>query len=660
MYCYALSVKSDAKILWRGAVMKLRKKTISIICALSVAATCLCSACSGDSSAGAAGKETIVLAVSKSYSERLSDLVESFNEQSEKYTVIQSVYDSDDVMHYYFEHGYISPDLIVYDNINSADSYAEQLQPLNRLDAVSSFQVSIVNALKDTDGNLYALPSPGSLYMQCFNKKLFNSINIGESNYPDTIDTYSGKMGVIDIAEKLNEYKTSDTVSYVTEAGEMSMIYTLMEIAVPMFASSTVGVDFLKRYYKNNEETDVKIATSAYSAQWEKILTTYRTLYEKNYYTTDSLNQSDEDAIEKFVSGEAYVCASIPGTSFEDKYKQAKADGTADFTICMYPFVGETENSKWVISKPDFYIGVSRASYNDGTDKYKAIEEFLNYFSSDEVRELTRNGAESLLYTKAAKMYDLSKFSAFAYLDEPIKQNRIYLADTFISVFSSTSDILVDFVEGAATLSETITALDNAVIASAPGNGTIYESECTYDYPEKSDKGITGETAIGDFTADAIAEAAQTDVVILPSSIIRCDIFKGSLDEACLAVVYDNDISLAPVRISGAGIKKILSDMAEDKSFPLIGGFRISGSGENIKLISTGGVVIGDADTVLALLPEEWLGKYTSYLTVGTSGTYLTPFAYIKKYLASHNNTIPAKVKDNRYGGYTIASSASA
>lgn len=589
--------------------------------------------------------QTLVIAASKSLKIEMDALAEGFNASQTKYVLKVDYYDNSNLLYYYFEHGAIDPDMVVFENINSANYYSDYLQSLNRFECTSQYQVSILNSLKTVEGNLFALPAPGTIYMQCFNADKFSAININDGEYPETLQDFSdGSIGMLSLAELLGSsyYSKGNVVAYTSEAGELSLVYTLMEVAVPLFASSTAGIDFLKKYY----ETDVTISNSAYKENWEEILTIYQNLYGYNYYSLDNESLASGDATQKFMDGNAYVYACVPGSDLEEAYRSAGQP----FNIVLYPFVGETQNQKWIISKPDFYIGVSKRAYDNGSGSVSdGMTEFMEYFSSEEGRNVAcNNNSESIRYTTDSQT---NLTGMFKYLNDPINQNKIYLCDLFVTVFSSAIDVLRSFVSGQMSLSEAIESLDKAVSDASPGNVEEYVSESEFDYP---DGGIVSETAIGDYTADVLRTAALAEAVIVPSDLIYCNIYKGNLDEKCLGVVFDSETSLIPVRITVFGIKQILEDCSQDGVFPLISGIRIDNSGGEIT-VSLSGIPLSDNETVMVLLTEQWQKKYSEYVVSSSYGISYTTLELVERYLTEVNSVLRASSLDGRYGSYRLA-----
>lgn len=597
------------------------------------------------------GPVTITIAASKNVQSAIESLVNGFNssgEYSSKYVLKATFYDSAELLYYYFEHGAIDPDIVIFENINSANAYSEYLQPLNRFESTSKYQVSILNSLKTVDGDLFGLPAPGSIYMQAFNADMFSTkIHIDSDGYPQTLGGLSdgsGDLGMTNIAKLVGDSASRNSlVSYASEAGDLSLVYTLMEVAVPLFASSTAGIDFVKKYY----EGDARIGDSAYIDNWKEILETYRTYYSFGYYSLDNETLSSGEATQMFVDGEVFVYTTVPGSDMESAFKEAGGQ----FNVVFYPFVGETANQKWIISKPYFYVGVSKKAYNDANRGTSAgITAFLEYFSSGEGRtKAAESDNEIIRYTTDSSTANLP--GIFQYLNDPINQNKIYLCDLFVTVFSAATDVLRSYASGEITLDETIALLDEAVAEAAPGKETPSVSNDEFDY---TDGGLTDETAIGNLVADALRKTASTQAVVVPAELINCNIFKGELDSKCLAVVFDDEISLTSVRMSVAGLKQLLADCAQDGVFPLISGLKLGGSGSELT-ISQNGKVLDDSGTLMILLTEEWAEKYSDCI-VSSGGIYYTTLELFTRYLelSEVNGTLTKPALDGRYGDYTV------
>ncbi len=628
--------------------MQTRKTAICLVLVVALTLTMLFSACRQEVVDNT--KRSLTLAVCEDQSATVSSLVDGFNTSQSDYTAEIAVYESNEMIGYLLSNGAIEPDMVVMDNINFVNLYSQSLQPLNRFEATAGFQVSIINSLKTVDGNLFGLPSSGSIYSQCYNTELFDAIRIDEDDYPQSLSGYNGNLGMLEIADRMSVYNASSgNISYCNAMGDLSMVYMLMEVAVPMFASSTAGIDFVKNYYQDN----VNIADSNYRNQWENVLTVYKTLFDCNYYSTDSQFVDTSDAVNKFVSGQAYVYAGAPEAVLEKTAEQGASLKQSD--VLLYPFVGETLNQKWIISKPDFYLCVAKNQNDKATlAQSEGVEKFLSWFASPDGRRLSQSTKHSISYVSDM---DTELFSSgnFKLLETSISQNKIYLSDEFIATFSVATNILKDYVGGKLTLNETILAIDKAVAAAAPGKELLYTAPNDLDFPASGQ--ILQETAIGNMTADILCAQTSVEMAILPADTINCNLYAGQHTTRSLSVVFDSVAELAPVRMKVAGLKRILSDCSADGVFPLISGFRISASGEGTKLVKTGGIALSDDDTVLVLITRQWEQEYAQYIVKSSDGRYVSALDTIVNYLDAHERTFPNAVLDDRYGKYSLKTS---
>lgn len=191
-------------------------------------------------------------------------------------------------------------------------------------------------------------------------------------------------------------------------------------------------------------------------------------------------------------------------------------------------------------------------------------------------------------------------------------------------------------------------AIDAEVFTNANKLDEEYEIKTDFDYGAAV---RSSETAIGNYTADAVrlAFGEGAAAVILPAGMIRANLFRGTLRESELSVVF-GDVPLALTKITGAGLKKILTKALSESGtsgYPLLSGLRLEGNGQERSIKLLNGRIVADEDALTLLLPVSWAEQYAeNILSIGSESSAL---ALVKAYMKE--NGAAASAIDGRMGG---------
>lgn len=140
------------------------------------------------------------MSLSNNYVDKLSLVVEVFNEQNGNYTIKLDVVENENAKNYKLVHNKLNGDLIVFNN------YGKYLYNLKRWEVVSKYQSSIINNMKTFDNKLYGLPSIGRLYTNCYNVALLNDYNYTISSNLDDLLNLAKRM-----QPRIEQYKILKT-----------------------------------------------------------------------------------------------------------------------------------------------------------------------------------------------------------------------------------------------------------------------------------------------------------------------------------------------------------------------------------------------------------------------------------------------------------------
>lgn len=219
-----------------------------------------------------------------------------------------------------------APDMILvqpkYAGANSVLGLAEAgyLVPLNGLSVLD--KVGSAGSESFTlDGNIYAVPSGVTILGTYFNKDIFTQYNL---EIPTNWDEF------LSVCETL---KTNGVQPIVM--GDKDMY--VMQFGLYQLAASVV--------YPQNPKFDDQLRTGEVKytddGTWNKVLSMYTTLYDNGYIQTSSIGLGAQQAIQKFVDGEA---AMIFDGSFNAP--AITAQGAATFERGYFPLPGNADGEQ--------------------------------------------------------------------------------------------------------------------------------------------------------------------------------------------------------------------------------------------------------------------------------------------------------------------------
>lgn len=607
-----------------------RNRVISALCAgimlFSVLFFGSCTSSEGTQRSVELKLTTVEASVSK-----LRYVVEQFNKKNTEYRIKIEVLPDSSLKDYNFSHGAIETDFISFENFTFANRLSDLLQPLNRTEAIGKYQISLINHLKTDDGTLYVMPAPGVFSSQCLNLDLFESRNYA---LPTTIDE------LVTLAQRIAETSSSRACSLT--GGNKALTETLMGVAVPLFGASVQGFDFLREFYEGR----TTLTDGGYAKQWQAIFEDYRSLYRASFFSVEDVYKSNEEEIADFADG---VTLAIHN-SFDLDVENVCSQKGVSFSYSFQPFIGNGESRKWIAVRPRYYLGVTKDSYAD-KEKRKGINAFFEYYTSADGQDAAERNADGVFRNDSIsfiKDFGQTFEGAYAPVGEAFLSGRVFLADIFTSVFDSVSDSLEKFLRDEMGVAELMKSIDAEVFTNANKLDEEYEIKTDFDYGAAV---RSSETAIGNYTADAVrlAFGGGAAAVILPAGMIRANLFRGTLRESELSVVF-GDVPLALTKITGAGLKKILTKALSESGtsgYPLLSGLRLEGNGQGRSIKLLNGRIVADEDTLTLLLPVSWAEQYAeNILSIGSESSAL---ALVKAYMKE--NGAAASAIDGRMGG---------
>lgn len=475
-------------------------------------------------------------------------LIDRFEElYSNKYKIEVKVFENNSIINYYLSHDYLDVDIVAFDNLNTANSYGEYLQTLNRFDAIGNYQSSISDYLRTSSGKINVIPGPGDLYTYCYNTDLLAKRNF---KIPTTVSELT------ETAKRMGSYD----YPCVMIDDDSRYVDSFLSLSVPLFFGTTKGNDFLNDYFYGCDS----IASSDFVEIFNEIFSLYKSLYRYNFFSSDDTITSEEK-IEKFFHAQSMAMFLTPNIDFKKEY--ARHNSTFNYEV--YPLISNYDSQKWVASRPRYYLGVLNKSYVI-RDQRKAIDEFFNFYSSADGQKyaiMAKDGSLKTDIVTYIKDLNIEMPKNYYEVQNAIKNGRIYITDTFESVFYKAYEILKEMAKERISQNECINKLDAQVKNISSFVEDIFEVTDSFDYDAKTIN--NQETIIGNYVADSIRSAVKASIVILPSGMIKGNLIKGDLKLSELNTIVNN-VQCKAVRILGTGLKKLITDKLNSKISTII------------------------------------------------------------------------------------------
>ena len=260
-----------------------------------------------------------------------------------------------------------------------------------------------------------------------------------------------------------------------------------------------------------------------------------------------------EDAISAFLDQKAFILSVNPGFDLKKAYEEKGAS----FRYEMRPFLGRQPSDQWVCSLPDFYLSCLKDSY---PKKKKEINTFFNFFSGKKAQEEMRKDTEGNIIENSFSFNSLSEdmmSGAYEQLNSVISHGRIFLLDEFLYAFRLSYSEIKDFADSMISKSDLIDNLDETMFASNNYEKRSYyipEFDCPNLSEEERRKKIQAKIA-----AD-LKRVLSVDMLALPETYLKEDIFEGLLFNSELDIVFDSSALLYPYEMKGSQLDEYLKN----------------------------------------------------------------------------------------------------
>ena len=264
----------------------------------------------------------------------------------------------------------------------------------NYLDKVEKWNLqSEIDNLRQSDGKYYVLPGLHEEvwpdYTLVIRNDIFEKNNIA---IPKTWDEFEESL------KKLKEIYPdvtpfSDRWSTTGNGGALG---ALLNYAAPSFG--TVGGFGTQNYIKFDHDKGEFVLAGA-TEEYKNMLEYFNGLIEQGLMDKESLSQTDENAKQKFVSGQSFVISGNAQELVVMRDTMNKELGEGNFSISKIAVPGGPKGHVMSGSRLENGLMVNAKAKDD--PNFKALLQFIDWlWYSDEGQELAKWGVEGTTYTK--------------------------------------------------------------------------------------------------------------------------------------------------------------------------------------------------------------------------------------------------------------------
>ncbi|MBT2657129.1 extracellular solute-binding protein [Bacillus sp. ISL-18] len=264
----------------------------------------------------------------------------------------------------------------------------------NYMDKVKKWNLQPeIDNLRQADGKYYVLPG---LHEEVWpDYTLAVRTDIFEKNHiaiPKTWDEFEAAL------KKLKEIYPDVTPfsDRWSTTGAVSPLGALLQYAAPTFG--TVGGWGTTNYVTFDQDKNKFIFAGA-SKEYKEMLTYFNGLIKEGLLDKESLSQSDDQAIQKFVNGKSFVISSNSQEIVTMRTSMDKTLGAGKYSIAKIDVPGGPKGNVIAGSRLENGIMISAKAKDD--PNFKALLQFIDWFwYSDEGEELAKWGVEGTTYKK--------------------------------------------------------------------------------------------------------------------------------------------------------------------------------------------------------------------------------------------------------------------
>lgn len=382
------------------------------------------------------------------------------------------------------------------------------------------------------DGKTYSLPLPGQYKGYIINETLFKEagVSIPKSN-EELVEALSTlKEKGVGIGE--------DGCNFAIESSyNADLAHFYIGNMVPDFLGTMQGVEWLEKY--NNKK-----ATMA--GTWESAFTLSDQLVEAGVLDAAAVGQQRKSVVVHDRMAEGNLAAVFGSSSLYSqcisKNKEAVEKGTAtEYSYKMLPLYSNEGNESWVLFTPIGYIGINKAI---SEEKQEACLRILELLSTPEGQKAMQQDLE--MGVSSLKDYDAEGKDIPAGIEKTIESGYVYNLDFPEQISEYFGSSVRKMMAGTLKKEEVLQTVDEYYYKGSKevDYNLSVVGAVDHDMLVKDFNVRIGETEIGNFMADCVAEASKAPIAVVNGGGIRGSFYEGEVYGEDLEAVspFDNKI----------------------------------------------------------------------------------------------------------------------
>lgn len=404
------------------------------------------------------------------------------------------------------------------------------------------------------DGKTCFIPLPGQYYGYIYNKTFL------EQNGWKVPESVSELIELMDKAAAANVGKGEDGALFGMNNAALVRSSYFIGTQIPDFLGLSDGVIWSRDLLENN---------ASFSDKMQDCLDNDMKMVEKGYFSLSGLSdKGNELPIEqRMLDGTLLI-------TYSDMHEFNRLCELGDkYEYEMLPFLSDKGNQSWIIAQPDAYLAInSELSKPENADKLDACLRIFDLLSTVEGQTAVINdtGAEHSYLAEEVPHSDRIPDG----LTDCIDKGMIYNIRIPSKLFRYFGSKMASALNGEVDVKDALAQVDDYYIN---GNEEIEYDQtlvgvAAEDMLYENFNTRTGETAIGNFVADAMREVVGADFAFANGGSIRGSLYEGNIFGSDLDTICPYDNKLAILETDAATIRLMLengiSGMVQDSGIP--------------------------------------------------------------------------------------------
>lgn len=459
----------------------------------------------------------------------------------------------------------VGPDLVITTQ-TSSDEIQQYLVDISDSSASSAYDGTIIKQMM-VDGKTYLLPLPGQYSGYIVNETLYEQANLPLPS--DNRELVSSLSRLKELGLGVGEDNTNFAIQseYFSDLGMFYVGYM-----VPDFLGLVDGVKWLADY-RNKETT--------FAGNWDKMFSLTDSLIEEGLLDPAPLGRQRNSIRSRYRMGDGTLAAVFGNSTLfsqcQEENQAAVAAGTAqEYSYKMLPFLSDEGNEAWLIFSPSAYIGINA---DMSEEKQEACRKVLELISTQEGQDAVIEDMEM----GASCLRDYKSDGSFIPdgVEEYVESGYIYNVNFPGKIIESLGSNVQKIMAEKLTKSEALEAVDQY----------YYEGSESDDY-NLSIVGVMGqdlllqnfnvckgETELGNFLADCIAEVSGASIAVVNGGNIRSSLYEGELYGEDLEALFPFENLIVVLEMDGQTVWDMLENSVSTCSDEFPGGrfLQISG-----------------------------------------------------------------------------------